>query len=265
MRTSLFFDIETVVDPDLAREVLGEPGISDDDALRRVAPPHSEGEPHGFPKPLYHRVIAISVALVGKDGVAEHLKPLGTETTDERALLGEFLTGLKAHVSDRLVTFNGHSFDIPVVVHRSLLHTLSPGPLLQRAYRYRFGEDHIDMMDFLSNYRAFGSLSQHEMAAMLGVPGKIGKSGADVGSLWSRGQIGELRAYGTCDVATLALAFARLGPHAGWCRPEEATALEASVASKIADLEAGGDALYSAFLQALQARREAAGAGPSTA
>lgn len=177
MRPSLVFDIETVPDPDLARALADAEGLSDKAALARVAPPRDDTEPYRFPKPLYHRVVAISVAVVNGGGGVERLKPLGGAGGDERGLLEEFWEGIRAHDGIRLITFNGRTFDLPVLVQRSLFLGLSPGPLLQKAYRYRYGDDHLDLCDFLSNYRASEPLKQDEMALMLGVPGKIGLDG----------------------------------------------------------------------------------------
>ena len=234
-------------DADVARRVLGESDLTDSEALARVAPPRSGDEPYGFPKPLYHRVVAIAVCVVTADGTVETLRPLAS--ADERSLLQGFWAGF-AHRAPgvRLVTFNGRRFDVPVLVQRALYHGVSPAALWREDYRQRFRESHLDVMDVLSDYGGSLSLSQHEMATMLSVPGKLGVGGADVQAMWSAGRHEDIAAYCTCDVATLALAFARLGVHTGWCRSEEAARIEQGVRSC---LEALGHPLYQTFLAQL--------------
>ncbi|EQD40180.1 3'-5' exonuclease, partial [mine drainage metagenome] len=143
MRPVLVFDNETVVDADMARRVVGDPALSDPDALARVAPPRNEGEAYSFPKPLYHRVVEISVCVVNAEGKVETLKPLRT-TADERTLLHAFWSGFGRHSGTRLVTYNGRKFDLPVLVQRALANGVSPAPWWTGDYRQRFRDSHLD-------------------------------------------------------------------------------------------------------------------------
>jgi predicted PolB exonuclease-like 3'-5' exonuclease len=255
MLKALVFDVETVVDADMARRVLGEEDLSDEEAVHRVAGTREDGQQRAFPKPLYHRVVEIAVCLVQGDGTVAVLRPLSERDRgehDERTLLEAFWHGLASWSAGkaRLVTFNGRRFDIPVLVHRALLHGISPAPWWLGDYRKRYGESHVDLMDFLADFGSSVPLQQHEMAVMLGVPGKLGLSGGDVRQLWSEAKGEDIAAYCTCDVATLTLSFARVGPHAGWCTSEESERMEASVRERLAAL-AEGHALYRTFLRAL--------------
>ncbi len=249
MRPALIFDVETVVDADMARKVLAQPQLSEADALALVAPPRGADEAYGFPKPLYHRVVEISVCAIARDGRIEVLRPLGTG--DERTLLQAFWAGF-AHRAPgvRLVTYNGRRFDVPVLTQRALTHGLSPAPIWRDDYRQRFRDSHPDLMDVLSDYGSSTPLSQHETATMLGIPGKLGVGGGDVHSLWAAGQLQDIAAYCTCDVATLTLAFARLGPVAGWCSPGEGKEIEEGIRTALREL-APNNPLYASFLSAL--------------
>ncbi len=250
MRPVLVFDVETVVDAAMARKVLGRPGLSDAEALPLVAPPRGADEPYGFPKPLYHRVVEIAVCSLAADGGVDVLRPLSAGD-DERALLHDFWAGF-AHRAPgvRLVTYNGRRFDVPVLTQRALAHGVSPAALWRADYRQRFHDSHLDIMDALSDYGSSTPLSQHELAAMLGIPGKLGVGGADVRELWAEGRSQDIAAYCSCDVATLTLAFARLGPIAGWCAQAEATRIEEGVRTALHALETAHP-LYGTFLAAL--------------
>lgn len=250
MRPILVFDTETVVDADMARRVVGDMELSDMDALTRVAPPRNEAETFSFPKPLYHRVVEIAVCVVTSEGKVETLKPLRT-TADERTLLHAFWGGFGRHAGvARVVTYNGRKFDLPVLVQRALAHGVSPAPIYTGDYRQRFRDSHLDIMEVLSDYGTSMALSQHEMATMLGVPGKIGVDGGDVRTHWAEGKTADIAAYCTCDVVTLTLCFARMGVHAGWCTVNESKEIEAGVRNALEGL-AGGHHLYQTFLDSL--------------
>lgn len=72
------------------------------------------------------------------------------------------------------------------------------------------------------------------MAHLLGVPGKLGVDGGDVAELIAKGDLETVCQYCTCDVATLALIYARLGPMAGWFLSGHAQKLEESVSRLMA-------------------------------
>ncbi|MCZ6666511.1 MAG: 3'-5' exonuclease, partial [Gammaproteobacteria bacterium] len=66
---------------------------------------------------------------------------------------------------------------------------------------------HIDLMDVLAGYqaRAFAPLDQ--MASMLGFPGKMGMTGADVWDHFRAGKVNSIRAYCETDVLNTYLIF----------------------------------------------------------
>lgn len=249
MRPILVFDTETVVDADMARRVVGDAVLSDSDALARVAPPRNDGEAFSFPKPLYHRVVEVAVCVVTSEGKVETLKPLGP-AADERTLLQAFWGGFGRHGGTRLVTYNGRKFDVPVLVQRALASGVSPAPIYTGDYRQRFRGSHLDLMEILSDYGSSLALSQHEMATMLGVPGKLGVDGGDVRQLWADGKTDDIAAYCTSDVATLTLGFARLGIHTGWCTEDDAGQIELGIRNALEALERVHP-LYRAFLEGL--------------
>lgn len=249
MRPVLVFDIETVPDVRTARRSVGaSDDLSDAEVLARLAPPKKAGETFGFLKPLYHQIVEVSVCVIGSNGNVAALMPLGP--ADESAVLSRFWSGFgrQAAATARIVTFNGRHFDVPVLTQRALLNDVSPAPIFTSDYRKRFKDSHIDLMEVISDYGSSTALSQHEMAVMLRIPGKVGVDGGDVGTLWARGKQDDIAAYCTCDVATLALGYARIGIHVGWCSQEESTRIEANIKEKIEEL-GKTHKLYRAFLK----------------
>jgi predicted PolB exonuclease-like 3'-5' exonuclease len=49
----------------------------------------------------------------------------------------------------RVFTFNGHSFDLPVLRYRAMVNRVSAGGLQVRQYFHRYTEDALDLCDVL--------------------------------------------------------------------------------------------------------------------
>ncbi|MBX5465921.1 MAG: ribonuclease H-like domain-containing protein [Firmicutes bacterium] len=243
MRPALLVDIETVFDAALWQR--GRP---------EAALPRDE---RSLPKPLYHQVVAVAVCHLGPDGSVAQFKFWTGERETE--VLGRFWEGFErlyaAAPALRLVTFNGRRFDLPVLVQRALYRAIRPSWWWQSPYRMRYREDHLDLMDFLSDYGATVAMSQHELAVLLGVPGKLGVDGQAVQGLWESGQHELVAAYCACDVATLTASFARLGVLTGWCHPEEALRIETGLTEALRQ-QADHQPLLQAWLE--QAKAQAA-------
>ena len=57
-----------------------------------------------------------------------------------------------AALSPQLVTFNGSSFDLPVLRYRAMVHGVAAPGLSVRQYFHRYTEDAIDLCDVLSSF-----------------------------------------------------------------------------------------------------------------
>jgi predicted PolB exonuclease-like 3'-5' exonuclease len=81
-----------------------------------------------------------------------------------------------------LVTWNGRTFDLPVIVLRSLRHRIPcTWYYRNKDVRYRYStEGHCDLMDFLSDFGASRSMKLNDAAWLWGLPGKTDMSGASV-------------------------------------------------------------------------------------
>lgn len=194
----LILDIETV--PDLAR--WSKPDL----------PPGVEAP---FPPTWAHRVIVVGCMLLDGDyrvrrlGVVGEGKDLGTDP-DERALLFELSRFVGKH-RPLIVTYNGRSFDLPVIALRSLSHGV---PLAwyyeQRGVRHRYGgESHLDLCDWLTDHGATRSSTLDAIARLVGLPGKVGVDGKQVEGLFRAGQLAAIQSYCLSDVTQTALLYLR--------------------------------------------------------
>lgn len=212
----LILDIETI--PDVERWRPPETGVTTDTPAPRVP----------FPPSWAHRVIVIGclwldhsyrlkrLGVVGEPGGGE-----GTPDQRERMLLEDF-SRFVGRARPVLVTYNGRSFDLPVIALRSLCHGVSLGWYYrEKNVRYRYSEEgHLDLCDWLADHGATRSGSLDAIARLIGLPGKVGVDGSQVEGLYKAGELGAIQRYCLADVTQTALLFLRFRLLQGMLRPE---------------------------------------------
>lgn len=210
------FDIETVPDVELGRELLDLEGLSDEDVATVMTFKRQQAVGHDFLPLHQHRVVAISVSFRTADSFK--VWSLGDESSDEREIVQRFFDGIERFSPD-LVSWNGGGFDLPVLHYRALRHGIQAPRYWETGdgdrefkwnnYLSRYHWRHVDLMDVLANFnnRAFAKLD--EIAVMLGFPGKLGMSGARVWDTFREGGIKEIRDYCETDVLNTWLVFLR--------------------------------------------------------
>jgi predicted PolB exonuclease-like 3'-5' exonuclease len=192
--TYLVLDIETIPDHDLY-----------------TPPEPAAGIERPFP-PLYAcRPVVIGVMWLGDDLAVKRIGTIG-ENKDEAGMMADFADFMNKY-RPHVVTWNGRSFDLPVLALRGLRHGLNFNWYYRgEGYRYRFSEEgHLDLGDVLSDHGAARMTSLDGAARLIGLPGK-GKDGVDgsqVEGLFNAGQIEALRHYCLSDVAQTAFLFMR--------------------------------------------------------
>lgn len=189
-KSYLVIDIETILDPELPIE-------ESSDAERLPAPPH-------------HKVVVIGALWLDEAHLSRKLGAFG-ELKEEH----EILTDFAKFVEERrptVVTWNGRGFDLPVIAARSLRHGVSLRHYyLSRDMRYRFSaEGHLDLMDYLADFGAAKPAKLDIVARLIGMTGKVGVAGKDVGPLVHAGKLQEVRNYCLCDVVQTAAIFLRV-------------------------------------------------------
>lgn len=184
------------------------------DTTQWASPEVPLGQERPFPPAYAHRTIVIGCLLLDGDYKLQRLGVVGDERErsmdDERGILEDFSTyvGRRRPV---LVTYNGRTFDLPVLAYRSLHHGVPmPWYYNERGVRYRFSEEgHIDLCDFLADHGATRPVSLDALARLIGLPGKIGVDGSQIEGLYNAGKQETIQNYCLADVAQTALLFLR--------------------------------------------------------
>jgi 3'-5' exonuclease len=213
---TLVFDIETVPDVELGRKLHDVPDLDDAAVAKIMQLKQRQARQSDVLPPHQQRVIAISGVMKSREGV--RVFSLGDEQSGERDLVQRFFDGLERY-SPTLVSWNGSGFDLPVLGYRALRHRVSAARYWElgendREFRYnnylsRYHWRHVDLMDVLSAYGASGRASLENVSQLLGLPGKLGMSGADVWPAYRRGDLASIRNYCETDVLNTYLIFLR--------------------------------------------------------
>jgi predicted PolB exonuclease-like 3'-5' exonuclease len=169
-----------------------------------------------FPPVWAHHIVVVGCLWLDhgyrlkRFGVIGDAEVSGSPDHRERALLEDF-TRFVGRARPVLVTYNGRSFDLPVIVLRSLCHAISlPWYYRDRDFRYRYSEDgHLDLCDWLAEHGATRAGKLDALARLIGLPGKIGVDGSQVEGLYQAGQLESIQRYCLADVAQTALLFLR--------------------------------------------------------
>jgi 3'-5' exonuclease len=208
----LILDIETIPDTD-----------------RWIRPETPQGLESAFPPTWAHRIVVLGCLWLDhgyrlkRFGVIGESDAGGTGSPDqrERRLLEDF-SRFVGRARPVLVTYNGRSFDLPVIVMRSLCHAIAlPWYYRDRDIRYRYSEDgHLDLCDWLADHGATRAGKLDALARLIGLPGKIGVDGSQVDGLYQAGQLESIQTYCLADVAQTALLFLRFRLLQGQIAPD---------------------------------------------
>ncbi|MBI4701767.1 MAG: ribonuclease H-like domain-containing protein [Deltaproteobacteria bacterium] len=189
-RSYLVLDIETVTDSALPRE--------------------QAVEGSGLPPPPFHEIVVIGLMWLDADYRIQRLGVVGDGKGE-----AQMLRDLCRFVGERkpeLVTYNGRGFDLPVIAMRCLRHGVPFEHYYgSRDVRYRYSPaGHLDLMDYLTDFGASKASKLDVVCRLVGMPGKVGVEGKDVGPMVHAGRLGEVQAYCLCDVVQTAGLFLRV-------------------------------------------------------
>ena len=181
----LVFDIETIPDVDLGRRLYNLEGLSEEQVAKAMFTLRRNATGGEFLSLEQHRVVAISCVLRSREGL--RVWSLGDPSSTEAELIERFYDGIEKFTPD-LVSWNGSGFDLPVLHYRALRAGIQATRYWQTgdddsAFRYnnylsRFHWRHTDLMDVLSGFQSRARVSLENAACLLGLPGKLGFSGA---------------------------------------------------------------------------------------
>jgi predicted PolB exonuclease-like 3'-5' exonuclease len=101
-------------------------------------------------------------------GLLTRLVPPHVGERSEKELIAAFVN----RINPQLVTFNGSSFDLPVLRYRAMVHKVPAIGLSARPYFNRYTDDAIDLCDVLSSFAPGAKATLHELCRVMGQPGK---------------------------------------------------------------------------------------------
>jgi predicted PolB exonuclease-like 3'-5' exonuclease len=191
----IVWDLETVPDLAAAARML-DMGNSSEAEVR-------EALGTGFPKHPLHKIACIGALIASRRPEGWRIDALGAPHIGERSeakLIGDFIEKI-GELRPQLITFNGHSFDLPVLRYRAMVNRIGARGLQVRPYFHRYGDDALDLCDVLGSYVQGAKVKLDEVSKILGLTGKPeGVDGSRVEEMVLAGQIEEVARYCETDV-----------------------------------------------------------------
>jgi hypothetical protein len=253
----LVFDIETVPDVELGRQLYGLEDLDDAAVAKAMFAQQRAVSGTDFLPHLQQRVVAISCVLRAR----EQLKiwSLGDPGSGEPELLARFFDGIEKYLPE-LVSWNGGGFDLPVLHYRSLKAGVQAPRYWEtgdddNSFRYnnylsRYHWRHLDLMDVLSGFQPRARAKLNDVAVLLGFPGKLGFSGEQVWDAYLAGELQAVRRYCETDVINTYLIYLRFQ----FLRARlDLPGLEAELERLRLLLRASGEPHHAEFLEAWEA------------
>jgi 3'-5' exonuclease len=224
----LAFDIETVPDVEFGRRLHGLETLTDKQVGYVMQTRQREQTGSDFLSLEQHRVVAISVAMRGRDGF--RVWSLGEPDSAEDVLVRHFFDAVE-RLAPTLVSWNGSGFDLPVLHYRALRHHLQAHRYWEMGdldtsfkwnnYLNRYHWRHTDLMDVLAGFQGRGRVGLDQMSQLLGFPGKSGMSGERVWEAHLEGRGADIRHYCETDVVNTYLVYLRFELMRGHLTHEE--------------------------------------------
>lgn len=191
----IIWDIETVPDPDGFARATGLVGKSEAEIREALGT--------SFPKPAYHSIVCIGAVVAERVDGVWNVRAVGAPHVgqrSERDLIRTFLARIN-ELQPKLVTYNGSSFDLPVIRYRAMVHQLSAPGLSNRPYFNRYTEDALDLCDVLSSFGSSQRMRLDELSKLMELDGKPSDiDGSKVEEYFRAGRIQEIAAYCVSDV-----------------------------------------------------------------
>ncbi len=212
----LIFDVESVADGELISKVR-YPGanLSPDQAIATYQDELMEQRGTTFIPHTFQIPVAVVIAKVARDLSLIDVVSLDEGRFRPHVITENFWRGWELYKHPQWVTFNGRSFDMPLMELAAFRFGISlPRWFRSDGYktpRNRYNVDaHLDLQDVLTNFgaaRCNGGLNL--VAQMLGKPGKMDLTGDQVQQQHDEGNQEAISDYCRCDVLDTYFVFLR--------------------------------------------------------
>jgi predicted PolB exonuclease-like 3'-5' exonuclease len=253
----LAFDVESVADAALVSRLRypGE-GLKPAAALARYRGELMEA--HGSDFVPYTFQFPISIA-VGKISADFHLLDIATLDDPQfrpHVITENFWRGWEKYRRPTLVSFNGRTFDLPLLELAAFRYGISVPSWFNLAaksfeqYRNRFNmEAHFDLQELLTNFGATRFTGGLNLAAnLIGKPGKMDVQGHMVQDMYDAGKLAEINDYCRCDLLDTYFVFLRTRVLCGQLTREEEEKLIDETKEWLTERAAGSKA-YAEYLK----------------
>ena len=162
----IVWDLETVPDLDAAARMLDMGEATEADVRQALG--------SGFPKHPLHKIVCIGALIASRQTEGWRIDALGAPHIGERSeaeLISAFVEKV-GELRPQLITFNGHSFDLPVLRYRAMVNRVSAAGLQVRPYFNRYYDDALDLCDVLGSYASGAKVKLDEISKILGLTGQ---------------------------------------------------------------------------------------------
>ncbi len=212
------FDIETIADGDLVSKIrYPKDQLTPAEALARYQAQLLEETGKDVLPVTFMLPISVAVAKVDAEYHLMDVAVLDAPQFRPHVITRHFWHGWNVYSRPTLVSFNGRSYDIPVLELAAYRYGYSVPAWFNidaRTYeqaRNRYNSlAHLDLLDLMSNFgasRISGGLNL--LANLIGKPGKSGVDGSQVQGMYEAGKISEINDYCRCDVLDTYFVFLR--------------------------------------------------------
>ncbi len=230
----LVFDCESIADGALVAKVRypGE-SLTPSEAITRYQAELMEEKGTTFIPYTFQIPIAVVIAKVSKDFRLIDVVSLDEPRFRSHVITAHFWKGWEVYRRPQWVTFNGRTFDLPLMELAAYRYGISIAPWFKndgyRSPRNRFSVDsHLDLQDLLTNFSASRFNGGLNLATkLLGKPGKMSITGDQVQQQYDDGDLGGISDYCRCDVLDTYFVFLRSMVMSGKLTLEQETALVA--------------------------------------
>ncbi len=214
----LVFDVETAADGPLVSKLRypGE-GLAGEEAVARYRAELMEKYGNDFVPYTFQFPVSVAVAKVAGDFRLQDLVVLDEPEFRPHVITENFWRGWELYGKPTFVSFNGRTFDLPLMELAAFRYGLSlprwydltSRSFEQKRNRYNVAS-HIDLQELLTNFGSTRFNGGLNLAAnLLGKPGKMDVQGDMVQDMFDEGRLREINDYCRCDVLDTYFVFLR--------------------------------------------------------
>jgi len=214
----LAFDIESVADGQLISKIR-YPGEELDAtaAIERYRQELRDLYDSDFIPYTFQVPVSVAVGKIAADCRLLDISVLDEPQFRPHMLTENFWRGWERYRRPTLVSFNGRTFDLPLLELAAFRYGIAVPSWFNVAaksfeqYRNRYNlESHVDLQEILTNFGSTRFTGGLNLAAnLLGKPGKMDVQGHMVQDLFYRGQLAEINDYCRCDCLDTYFVFLR--------------------------------------------------------